>query len=55
MVQGESEIVDMGPKSAPKPDEAKQKTPEAVPANKNKPVPIDFGLVSGCFDRRGGT
>ena len=40
-------IVDVGPKSAPKPDEAK---PGAVPTNRHKPIPIDFGPVSGCFD-----
>ncbi len=40
----------MGPKSAPKPDEAKPKTPGAVPSKWHKPIPIDFGPASGCFD-----
>ncbi len=40
----------MGPKSAPKPDEAKPKMPESVPANKHKAIPIDFEPVSGCFN-----
>ncbi len=43
------EIVDLGPKSAPKPDEAKPKMPGAVPASRHKPMPNDFGPVSGCF------
>ena len=44
------QIVDVGPKSAPKPDEAKPKMPGAVPTNRHKPIPTDFGPVSGCFD-----
>ena len=43
-------IIDLGPKSAPKPDEAKPKMPGSVPTNRHKPIPIDFGPVSGCFD-----
>ncbi len=41
----------METKSAPKLDEAKPKMPGAVPVNRNKPMPIDFGPVSRCFDR----
>ncbi len=44
------EIVDLGPRTAPKPDEAKPKMPGAVPTNRRKAIPIDFGPVSGCFD-----
>ncbi len=40
----------MGPKSAPNPDVAKPKVPGAVHANRHKPIPIDFGPVSVCFD-----
>ncbi len=36
---------------APKPDEGKPKMPGAVPTTRHKPMPIDFGPVSGCFDR----
>ncbi len=36
--------------SAPEPDETKPKTPGAVPTNRHKPIPNDFGPVSGCFD-----
>ena len=43
-------MIDLGPKSAPKSDEAKPNMPGAVPTNKHKPIPIDFGPVSGCFD-----
>ncbi len=42
-------FIDLGPKSNPKPDEAKPKMPGAVPTNRHKPRPIDFGQVSGCF------
>ncbi len=42
------EIIDVGPKSAPKPDEAKPKMAEAKPTNKHKPIPIDFGSGSWC-------
>ncbi len=38
------------PSRSPKPDEAKPKMPGAVPANGRKPMPIDVGPVSGCFD-----
>ncbi len=39
----------MGPKSGPKPDEAKPKMPGAVPTDRHNLSPIDFGAVSGCF------
>ncbi len=39
----------MGPKSASKPDETKHQMPGAVPTDRHKPIPIDFGPVSGCF------
>ena len=42
-------FADVGPKSDPKPDEARPRTPGAVPTNRHKPSPIDFGPVSGCF------
>ncbi len=41
-------ICDVGPKSEPKPDEAKPKMPGAAPTNRHKPIPIDFESVSGC-------
>ncbi len=50
LVRIRPDVVDLGPKSAPKPDEAKPKMPEAVPTNKHKPIPIDFGPVSERFD-----
>ncbi len=43
-------IVDLEPKSAPKPHKAKPKMAGAVPTNPPKPMSIDFGPVSGCFD-----
>jgi hypothetical protein len=45
------EIVDLGPKSAPKPDETKPKMPRAVPTNRHKPIPFDFGPFSVYFGR----
>ena len=39
------------PKSAPKPDETKPKMTGAVPTNRHKPIPNDFGPVS-VFRRR---
>ncbi len=44
------EIINVGPKSAPKPDETKPKMPGAVPTNRHKPMPIDFGPVSLRFE-----
>ncbi len=43
-------VADVGPKSAPTPDEAKPKMPGAVPTNRHKPIPNDFGPVSRRFD-----
>ncbi len=43
-------IVDLRPESAPKPDETNPKMPGAVPTNRHKPSPTDFGPVSGYFD-----
>jgi hypothetical protein len=43
------EFVDLGPKWAPKPDEAKPKMPGTVPRKQHRSIPIDFGPVSGCF------
>ena len=40
--------VDLGPKEAPKPDEAKPKIPGAVPTNQHKPIPTNFGPDPGC-------
>ncbi len=40
----------MGPKSAPKPDENTPKTHWAVPTHWHKPIKIDFGPVSVCFE-----
>ena len=37
-------------KSAPEADEAKRKMPGAVPANRHKPIPGDFGSVPVCFN-----
>ncbi len=42
-------IVDLGPKSAPKPDVAKPKMSRAMSTNRNKPIPIDFCEASVCF------
>ncbi len=39
-------IGDSGPQPAPKPDEAKPKMPGALPTNRHKPIPIDFGPVA---------
>ncbi len=36
--------------SAPKPDETKPNISGAVPTNRPKPIPIDFGPISGYFD-----
>ncbi len=33
----------------PQPDEAKTIMNRAVPTNRHEPIPIDFGLVDGCF------
>ncbi len=42
-------IVDVGPKSAPEPGEAKPKMPDAVTTNRCKPSAINVGPVSECF------
>ncbi len=38
-------FVDLGTKSATKPDEAKPNMPGAMPTNPHKPIPIHFGTV----------
>ena len=40
----------LGPKSAPKPETNCPKMPRAVPTNRHKPTPIDFGPASLRFD-----
>ncbi len=41
----QTKVVDLGRKTVSKPDETKPKMPGAVPANRHKPTPIDFGPV----------
>ncbi len=43
-------IDELGPKSSPKPAEAKPKLSGAAPAGRYKSIPIDFGPMWGCFD-----
>ncbi len=42
----------MDPNRSKKPDESKQKMLEAVPTNRHKPIPSDFGPLPGCFNDR---
>ncbi len=44
------ESLDVGPESTPKPDETKPIMPKAAATDRHKPIPIDVGQVSWCFD-----
>ncbi len=48
-------ISDFGPKSGPKPNEAKPIMPRAVPTNRHETIPIDFGPISVCARPRSNT